>query len=131
MEIVEAAKPLVDVLSFQDFQAPGKNLAEWHARTGKPVLWADGAKNVTAKDPATGEAILRNDGQWYAEALQSLRNNPGCIGAHLCGAYLRNRTRKRGLRDERECPDQENLALISLANRDTAAWVQATVGTQP
>jgi hypothetical protein len=124
MEVVEAAKPLVDVLSFQDFKAPAKNLAEWHARTGKPVLWADGAKNVTTKYSASGETIIHNDGPWYAEVLKSLRDNTGCIGAHLCGAYLSNRARKRGLRDEAERPDEQNIAIIASANRDMAAWVQ-------
>jgi hypothetical protein len=131
MEVVEAAKPFVDVLSFQDFKAPVKNLADWHARTGKPVLWADGAKNAVAEDPATGETIIRNDGQWYADVLQSLRNNPGCIGAHLCGAYVRNNARKRGLRDSQECPDEENLARIGKANHATTAWVQTMRGAEP
>jgi hypothetical protein len=122
IEVVESARPFVDVLSFQDFRDPVKNLAGWHARTGKPVLWADGAKNLPAKDPATGASFIRNDGAWYAQSLNGLRDNPGCVGAHLCGAYLRNQARNRGLRDAREQPDTENLALITRANRDLAKW---------
>jgi len=124
LEVVEAAKPFVDVLCFQDFKDPVKNLTDWHARTGKPVLWADGAKNVSAKEPTAGTPIIRNDGQWYAEVLKGLRENPGCVGAHLCGAYLRNHARNRGLRDEHERPDEENLALITNANRETGLWLQ-------
>jgi hypothetical protein len=123
MEVAEAAKPFVDVLCFQDFREPVKNLADWHARTGKPVLWADGAKNVPAQDAATGTSYIRNDGQWYAETLKALRETPGCIGAHLCGAYLRNQARNRGLRDARERPDTENLTLITQAHRDLEKWV--------
>lgn len=52
-EVVESALPLVDVLCFQDFKEPVAHLAEWHRRTGKPVLWADGAKNVPDVDSAT------------------------------------------------------------------------------
>ena len=37
MEVVNAAKPFVDVLSFQDFRDPVKHLDEWHRKTGKPV----------------------------------------------------------------------------------------------
>ena len=43
MEVVEAAMPYVDVLSFQDFRDPVKHLDEWHKKTGKPVLLADAA----------------------------------------------------------------------------------------
>lgn len=130
-EIIEAAKPFVDVLSFQDFKNPVKHLADWHALTGKPVLWADGSKNITARDPATGETLIRNSGQWYADQLRALRDNPGCLGAHLCGAYLRNRARNRGLRDAQEKPDDENLALISRANGETVTWVRGAGQTQP
>lgn len=128
LEVVEAAKPFVDVLSFQDFKDPVKHLAEWHKLTGKPVLWADGAKNIPVKAADTGASYDRNDGQWYADVLKSLRDNAGCVGAHLCGAYLRNHARNRGLRDEQERPDQENLAIIAKANRDNTAWVKESVG---
>jgi hypothetical protein len=127
-EVVEAAAPFVDVLCFQDFKDPVANLAEWHRRTGKPVLWADGAKSVPAKDPATGESFMRNDGAWYGAVLEQLRGNPGCIGAHLCGAYLRNQARNRGLRDARERPDEENIALIAQANRILLDWIEKCGG---
>ena len=128
MEVVEAAKPFVDVLSFQDFKDPVGQLREWHRKTGKPVLWADGARQINVKDD-TGRyddgQYARNDGAWYAEVLTGLRNNPGCIGAHLCGAYLRNRARKRGLLDEQGRPDEENVALIGKANREMTAWAES------
>jgi hypothetical protein len=125
MEVIESAAPFVDVLSFQDFKEPALHLAEWHQKTGKPVLWADGAKNQSVK----GADYIRNGGAWYAEALRLLRDNPGCIGAHLCGAYLRNGARRRGLRDAREAPDEENLALITQANREMEAWVKRTAAS--
>jgi hypothetical protein len=120
-EVIESAAPFVDVFCFQDFREPVKHLSEWHQRTGKPVLWADGARN----QPVAGSDVLRNDGAWYADILRQLRENRGCIGAHLCGAYLRNNARHRGLRDARETPDAENLAHITAANREMAGWVQA------
>jgi hypothetical protein len=125
LEVVESALPFVDVLCFQDFKEPIAHLDHWHRTTKKPVLWADGAKNQPATDPATGRQYIRNEGHWYADVLRGLRANPGCIGAHLCGAYLRNTARNRGLRDQRELPDQENLALITAAHRDTTAWVSS------
>ena len=113
-EVVEAAAPFVDVLSFQDFRDPVAHLDEWHEKTGKPVLLADAA-GLRLRAPPGG--FIPNDGEWYAEVLANLFNNPGCIGFHLCGAYQRNKARRRGLLDEFEKPDGENVELISAANR--------------
>lgn len=120
MEVVEAALPYVDVLSFQDFRDPVNHLAEWHQKTGKPVLLADAAKMKWQTEH--GE-VTRNNGQWYAETLAQLHQNPGCIGFHLCGAYQRNRARRYGLIDEAEQPDQENVALIKAANEEINQWM--------
>lgn len=113
MEVINAAKPYVDVLSFQDFRNPVKNLDEWHRKTGKPVLLADAARIRWLTKP--GE-FTRNNGAWYAKTLEELFKNPGCIGFHLCGAYQRNRARRYGLLDEQEKPDVENVTLIKSAN---------------
>ncbi len=95
MPLIEAALPFIDVLSFQDFKDPIKHLNEWHIKTGKPVLLADASSNTPGEND-----FRRNDGQWYAETLDGLFENPGCIGFHLCGAYQRNKARRRGLLDE-------------------------------
>lgn len=113
MEVVNAAKPFVDVLSFQDFRDPANHLRDWHQNTGRPVLLADAARMKWQTVP--GE-ITRNEGAWYAETLAALFENPGCIGFHLCGAYQRNRARRYGLIDEMENPDEENVALMKAAN---------------
>ena len=113
-EVVDAAAPFVDVLSFQDFRDPVTHLDEWHEKTGKPVLLADAAG---IERPAPAEGFVPNNGEWYAEVLAGLFNNPGCVGFHLCGAYQRNKARRRGLLDELERPDRENVELISAANR--------------
>ncbi len=118
MEIVQAAKPFVDVLSFQDFKDPITHLALWHERSGMPVLWADGARGMAIGDTKK----IRNDGRWWAEQLRGLRQNPGCIGAHLCGAYGRNRVRRRGLIDENDKVDAEMVEIIRDANRQAVRW---------
>lgn len=118
MEIINAARPYIDVLSFQDFRKPVEHLAHWHQESGMPVLWADGARGIRLPDGSS-----RNDGHWYAEVLAGLRDNPGCVGAHLCGAYYRNRVRRRGLLDENEDPDQEMIQVIRDAHADMQAWV--------
>lgn len=120
-EVVKAALPYVDVLSFQHFAPTDqirRELDRWHRQTGKPVLLADAARRSTRPDGSTG-----HDPAWYQETMAALRELPGCIGFHLCGAYLRNRCRRCGLRDEQEVPDELAIAGISQANRETSAWV--------
>lgn len=125
-EVVEAAKPFVDVLSFQHFAKPeavSQNLALWHQRTGKPVLLADHAVTVKSMDGSQ-----RHDGAGYAETLRRLRELPGCVGFHLCGAYLRNECRQRALREASEKPDETALAAITQSNREAADWMRRAAG---
>ncbi len=111
-EVVGAAKPFVDVMSFQDFRDPVKHLDEWHRKTGKPVLLADAA-GVNFRSQ---EFFKPNNGVWYATTLTELFENPGCIGFHLCGAYQRNKARRRGLMDEMEVADQRHVDQMRSAN---------------
>lgn len=113
MEVVNAALPFVDVLSFQNFRDPVTHLDEWYKKTGKPVLLADAA-GVRGKMVG---GFKPNNGPWYAETLEGLFENPGCIGFHLCGAYQRNKARRRGLLDERENPDKEHVEQMTAANK--------------
>ena len=131
IEIVNASEGLVDVISFQDFKDPATHLADWHKKTGRPVLWADGAQGAEIDDH-TGRypthSYKENSGSWYAEMLKGLQKNPGAVGAHLCGAYLRNRRRARGLLGEQEDPDVANNDLIRAANLDMKQWVKKVAG---
>ncbi len=122
MEIIEGARPFVDVLSFQDFREPVVHLEDWHEKTGMPVLMADGAG---LGGPTTADGFVPNNGEWYARVLEGLLENPGCVGLHLCGAYQRNKARRRGLLDELERSDERNVSLIRDANLAAADWVRA------
>ena len=126
MEVVDAAMPYIDVMSFQDFKEPVEHLSYWHRTTGKPVLLADAAR--IKWDTAPGEVTL-NDGRWYSKVMSGLRDNPGCVGFHLCGAYQRNRARRYGLLDEREIPDEVNVPLIARANAEVARWIEGFSGS--
>lgn len=120
-EVVQAALPYVDVLSFQHFAPPDQvtaNLTSWHKKTGKPVLLADHCVQIAAAGGGR-----RHNGEGYAETLDALRQTPGCIGYHLCGAYLRNEARKRALRDAAEHADEEALKAITRANQEAAKWM--------
>jgi hypothetical protein len=120
-EVIDAALPFVDILSFQDFRNPVTHLDYWYKITGKPVLLADAAKVKWHTQP--GE-FTENNGQWYAETLAELHKNPGCIGFHLCGAYQRNKARRYGLLDENENPDTQNVELIKSANLEISQWME-------
>jgi hypothetical protein len=127
MEVIQAALPYVDVLSFQDFRDPVAHLEEWYRKTGKPVLLADAAKIKWDTQP--GE-FTRNDGSWYAETLAGLHGSPGCIGFHLCGAYQRNKARRYGLLNELEEVDAENVALIQAANEKINHWMEVNFAAE-
>lgn len=124
-EVVQAALPYVDILSFQDFRDPVTHLRDWHNKTGKPVLLADAAKMKWQTEP--GE-FTRNNGEWYSEILLQLFENPGCIGFHLCGAYQRNKARRYGLLDEYENPDEKNVDLITAANQKIRQLMEEQFG---
>jgi hypothetical protein len=124
-EVLLAARPFVDVYSFQHFGPPEKiqaDLARFAALTGKPVLLADSSGNQRLPD-----GTIRNDPVRYRETLRALREVPACVGFHLCGAYLRNRTRNRGLRGPDETPDQVAIEGITAANREMSAWASQQV----
>lgn len=123
-EVIDAARPYVDVLSFQHFAPPDRvaaNLNLWHEKTGKPVLLADHCI------PIGGPGGNRHDGPGYAQTLAALRDVPGCVGYHLCGAYLRNEARKRALRDAGEKADTAAVEAITRANQEALAWMSTAV----
>ena len=118
--VLDAAKPYVDVLSFQYFGAPqevSQGLARFHEATGKPVLLAD------ASIPNRQGVPQAQWGEPYRQMLRALRDVPGCVGWHVCGAYLRNRARGYGFLDEKEQADAGFLTAVRGANRETAEWV--------
>ena len=108
------------MLSFQHFGPPDRvegDFRRWQQLSGMPILLADGSGSRKLPDGTAGQ-----DGRRYAKTLEVLRANPGCIGFHLCGAYLTNRVRRKGLRTEREQPDTEAVELIKKANEVTTKW---------
>ncbi|MCX8038833.1 MAG: agarase [Candidatus Sumerlaeia bacterium] len=124
-EVLQAAVPFVDVLSFQHFgkvEAIRADLAKWANATEKPVLLADSCGSLPQGDGT------RQDAQKYEDTLSALREIPAAVGFHLCGAYLRNRVRRRGLRDEQERPDTAAIARIARANQSMTEWVEKQNG---
>ena len=60
----------------------------------------------------------------YGEVMSVLRDIPQCVGFHLCGAYLCNRVRRSGLRDEQDRIDTESVNGIRAVNEKMARWVR-------
>ena len=128
-EVVQAALPFVDVLAFQCFGNAdhiGKKLGYWAELTKTPILLADSA----AWDPHTPtgwppQQDRHHSVKGYGEVTKTLQAIPECVGYHLCGAYLRNRVRRYGLRDEHNelDPSTAGIAEVNLA---TARWASAS-----
>ena len=111
-EVLLAAAPYVDVLSFQYFAGSEQiapDLERWHALTGRPVLLADAC--APGRRPEN-----------YLPMIRGLRETACCIGWHVCGAYLRNRCRRHGFRDENDELVQPLVNMATAANRETLAW---------
>lgn len=123
-EVVKATLPYVDVLSFQCFGGPdvvGEKLGYWANRFDKPLLLADNANWRKGSEPQHGNY---QDPVVYGQVMNTLREMPNCIGYHLCGAYIRNRVRRYGLRDGNNAIDLEGTDGIRKVNQETAKWVQ-------
>lgn len=119
-EVLAAALPHVDVLSFQffaDIDATASAFTSWHDWTGKPVLLADACVPNREEGFEKAKDI-------YPDMLGRLRELPSCVGWHYCGAYLRNRVRQAGFRDELESiVNPAFLKTVSDANQETQRWV--------
>ncbi|RCR67513.1 agarase [Larkinella punicea] len=121
-EVIQAALPYVDVLSFQHFSTPPQilqNLDFWYKKTGLPTLVADCSHAIIDKNTGHEE----HTSQGYEEIYTHLRKAPSCIGYHLCGAYLENRVRKKGLLTEQEKPNDVFIQQVKKVNLEMEAWV--------
>jgi hypothetical protein len=122
-EVVRAALPYVDVLSFQCFGSP-ENIAtkirHWADFAGKPVLLADAA-GWTCKEGDVGwppKANRNQDAKHYREVMDALWSIPECVGYHLCGAHIRNNARRYGFRSSKNKEIPETVDGISVVNQE-------------
>jgi len=119
-EVLKAALPYVDVISFQYFAGPaevGKEFQRFQKLTAKPLLLAD------ASIPERRTASSAQLGLRYAAMISALREVPCCVGWHVCGAYIANRARGFGFLDESDRADPRLVEAVTRANRETTAWV--------
>jgi hypothetical protein len=122
-EVVRAALPYVDVLSFQCFGTV-ENITEkmrrWAAFADRPVLLADAA-GYTRFDGDTGwppTAHRNHDADHFSQVIDALWDIPQSVGYHLCGAYIRNNARRCGFRDRTNKLIPETVDGIRAVNAD-------------
>ena len=123
-EVVQAALPYVDVLAFQCFGGADivqEKLGYWDKNFDKPILLADNANWRKGHSPQRGNY---QNPVVYGQVMQALRNMSHCIGYHLCGAYVRNRVRRYGLRDGQNAIDIKGTEGIRKLNMETVQWVK-------
>jgi len=126
-EVVQAALPYVDVLSFQCFGGAdrvGEKLGFWASETDRPILLADSAVWAAPHTPGWPPKEQRHqDPEGYEKIIDVLKGIPQCIGFHLCGAYLQNKVRNFGLRNYKNQVDHPSTSGISEINNRLLEWV--------
>ena len=122
-EVVRAALPYIDVLSFQCFgtveNISGK-IRQWADFADRPVLLADAAGFVhkhgdTGWPPADDRT---HDATHYKGVMDALWKVPQSVGYHLCGAHIRNNARRYGFRDRVNKLIPETVDGIRAVNDD-------------
>ena len=84
------------------------------------------ADNAVRAANASGSALKDNryqDPQAYEDIMRVLRDIPECVGFHLCGAYICNRVRRGGLRDEQNQIATKAVNGITVVNQKVTQWV--------
>jgi hypothetical protein len=129
-EIVQAALPYVDVLSYQCFGTV-ENIAEkmqhWANFSDHPILLADAAGFIHAHDD-TGwppQSDRNQDANHYRQVMGALWDIPQSVGYHLCGAHIRNNARRYGFRDRTNQIIPETVDGIRSVNADIQSRIAA------
>ena len=127
-EVLTAGKPYVDVFAFQCFgTAPTvrEELGRWASFLGdQPILLADNAPWLpTAHQGWPPQEDRHIDPDGYRAIMHALQKLPQCVGYHLCGAYLRNQTRRYGLKTARDEIDPSTPGVRQV-NEEVQAWTQ-------
>ena len=128
-EVVEAALPYVDVLSFQCFgtvENIATKMGRWADFVDRPVLLADAAGHIRAPGDTSWPptADRKQDGDHYRQTMESLWRIPQCVGYHLCGAYVQNHARRYGFRDRTNTVVPETVEGIRAVNADVQRRIE-------
>ena len=122
-EVVRAALPYVDVLSFQCFgevENIAAKMRRWADFADRPVLLADAAGHICAHDDTSWppSADRDQDIEHYRHVMDALWAIPQCVGYHLCGAHIRNNARRYGFKERDNRPVAETVDGIRAVNAE-------------
>jgi hypothetical protein len=128
IEVLQAMKPYVDVLSVQYFTSPNEEgyqkmkeeLAQWQQITDKPVIIADiGNWCQTCMNPNRVSDIKDQAGRAadYIASLSSVLNEPWFLGWHWC-AHLENKARGWGIKDPYDVPYADFINPVKEFNKN-------------
>jgi hypothetical protein len=120
-QVLQAAKPYVDVLSFQYHGNPAKirkDLTHWAKTIGLPTLLVDSMSRE--------ESPVRSyDTQVYAEVMKVSQEMDHCLGFHLCGGYTQTQFQHAGFVRTGEKPfASQVIDAIVRTNKAARQWVQ-------
>ena len=136
--VLRAAAPYVDAISLQDFDKDPEGICGRIAHAaqvaGRPVLLCDAI--VTTRPLANGAMTQEAYAATWRAFVRRVRDEPACVGIHVCGGYLRNdvrhaRWRQLGCRDPRNQPVTATVNAFKAANADTACWLAAVTPSRP
>ncbi len=91
-------------------------------RTGIPFIIAD-ADHLNR--PAVRMAGTRHDPAKYRSLIESMRDCSDCLGVNLCGGFVRNRIRRKGVYDEQENPDLDAVEGFKKVNGEITKWYRS------
>jgi len=123
--ILEVAKETIDVLSIQyfpqslSFESMKEKFARWHKITGKPILLADTGIIAPTKLAPDRIGLVKTHaerGKAYRELAENMFSEPYFIGLHWF-AYLENRARRNGLKDDLDLPYEDAVKKIREFNQ--------------
>jgi hypothetical protein len=126
-EVLEAARPFIDVLSVQYFAGNDEaayakmrdDLARWSDSADLPVIIADiGNSAPTRLNPdrfgGLGDQAAR--GRQYVDSFNTVAREPWFIGWHWC-SYIENEARGWGLKDENDEEYKDMVGPMTESNR--------------
>ena len=99
----------------------------WASYLKKLVLLADSIINKEGYHGWPPRHDRTQDDEADGEIMGVLRVIPGCIGFHLCRAYIKNNARRYGLLDltDSEYPTTEGIRKVNL---EMIQWMQKQEG---
>ena len=121
--VIDTAAEFIDAIAVQlsskmPFEDISPTMTRWSERTGLPYIVADAIG--THKRDRLG--VGYHDPAKYDFLLKAMREDRHCLGVNLCGGFVRNRTRRKGVYDEHEKPDRNAINGFTKTNRGIREW---------